>query len=462
MTETAAAPSARRDAARRWTVTAAAVIVFWAMGWTPLPFVRIEWLHDALLDRLLIRGPSLLELGLTPIVAGFLAVELVALAVPALRRYREGTRAERAGLTQAAWLVALALAAVQAVAFVRWLGEQTGPDGGGLLPRAGRLELAALALTLVGAVALVGVLARAVDRFGLGDGFAVLAGASLLGQLAAYVLYELRGVASAGQRIGVLWLALAAAAMALVIRALHAGGRTGVRVPVPTCGLVPLALTAWTLSLPYALGPGLSLPELRGAQELLERYGWPGHWALAVGFAVALALAFTSGAQVRAAWSAARLGEPPPPASVDVAIRAAHRWSLLLVAAVAAAPLAGGFVRASFSLDHLGLFQLAAVIAVVMDVAAEARARRRLGPLVPAFALHRVYAVEPALAALGEAGIPAAARARYFRALLHVLAPFAPIELLVPAARAEEAAAICARIARPEAAPPAAAEVAPS
>ncbi len=66
--------------------------------------------------------------------------------------------------------------------------------------------------------------------------------------------------------------------------------------------------------------------------------------------------------------------------------------------------------------------------------------------LVPACELHRVYAVEPALAALAAAGIPAFARTRHFRALSHFFGPYAPIEILVPLERAAEADALCANV----------------
>ena len=55
----------------------------------------------------------------------------------------------------------------------------------------------------------------------------------------------------------------------------------------------------------------------------------------------------------------------------------------------------------------------------------------------------------PVLAALEATGIPAFPRARAYRTLFHFFAPWAPVELLVPDARAEEAERICARVAGP-------------
>jgi hypothetical protein len=77
--------------------------------------------------------------------------------------------------------------------------------------------------------------------------------------------------------------------------------------------------------------------------------------------------------------------------------------------------------------------------AVLLDVIAEARALRRHGPLVAVWPEHRVRAVDEALSVLERAGIPALARSVHHRTLWHFFAPFIPIQLLVPAARGEEA-----------------------
>jgi hypothetical protein len=56
--------------------------------------------------------------------------------------------------------------------------------------------------------------------------------------------------------------------------------------------------------------------------------------------------------------------------------------------------------------------------------------------------VHRVYEVEPALAALSAAGIPAWARGVHARSTLHFFAPYFPIELMVPPERSAEAHAL--------------------
>jgi hypothetical protein len=81
--------------------------------------------------------------------------------------------------------------------------------------------------------------------------------------------------------------------------------------------------------------------------------------------------------------------------------------------------------------------------AVALDVAAEARDRAALPALVPVHGLHQVWRAGPVQAALAAAGIPAVVRGRRFRALLHFFAPYASVEVWVPAHLADEARAIC-------------------
>ena len=77
-----------------------------------------------------------------------------------------------------------------------------------------------------------------------------------------------------------------------------------------------------------------------------------------------------------------------------------------------------------------------------MDLVEEVQARRRLGALVAVWPVHRLYAVEPLRARLTAAGIPSHARALRFRTMLQFFGPYTPVQLLVPSARAAEAASL--------------------
>ncbi|HYD41990.1 MAG TPA: hypothetical protein VEB43_14265 [Anaeromyxobacter sp.] len=457
MTEPAAAPFARRDVARRAAVTALLVVACWALQRVPAPFLAPDaaWRPEpSLLPAPLV---SVLHVGLWPVVLAFAIVELVALVAPRLRARRHGSAADRAALTRAAWFVAIALAAYEALRTVEELA-QVGTSEGIPVLSSERLAPVVLALTLVAGTALLSAVALAIGRHGLGNGFAVVLGADLVAQL----LGVLQEVPALARDAGVLVpLLLEVAALAVALRLMRGGpGEPGgaVRVPVPTCGLVPWLAAQWVMQSPPRLGRSfLSQETWDSVSAFLDAHRNTGEVAVSVALAIVLARLFSARSRVAASWSAAGLGAAAAPDAAAASARA-HRASIALVAFGAALPFAAAAFRNQWPWV-LGVFGPVMAGATVMDLAAEARARRRLGPLVPAFALHRVYAVEPALAALAQAGIPAAARARYFRALFHAFAPFAPVELLVPAPRAQEAAAICARIARPELAAPAAAEV---
>jgi hypothetical protein len=77
--------------------------------------------------------------------------------------------------------------------------------------------------------------------------------------------------------------------------------------------------------------------------------------------------------------------------------------------------------------------------ALILDLLAEWRFRRAVPDAVCAWPLERVYAVGPALLALDRAGIPAHPRSLRQRTLYQFFGPEMPIDLMVPAAKLEEA-----------------------
>jgi hypothetical protein len=428
--------TARGEVWRRAGVTALVLLATRALSWIPLPFTAPYAGRRALGHLVSVR-----ELGLTAVIEAFILVELVALLVPRLRRRRHGATAERAGLTRAAWILGLALAGGHAFGVVQFLYRTPAPFGGGVL-EGSPLQRAVAGITLVASTAVLCALAGVVSRHGLGNGLAVVAAADMGAQLLTALP---RAVAQGGPHL--LPLIVGAAAVALVVRALLARGGT-TPVPIPTCGLaVPvLASTLWML--PTALLPFWPAG-LEPVQELSRTYATQGPVVVSLALALLLARLFTAGHRVEAAWRAAGPAAPTELADLRGATRTAHRSSLLLVAAVCAVP----FVIRALGTQEVTLgpgtvYALGLVAAVILDLFAEARARH--GPLVPAFPFQRVYAVEPALVALAAAGIPAVARARHLRAVEQFFAPYAPVEVLVPPARAQEAAAICAPIAWPE------------
>lgn len=82
------------------------------------------------------------------------------------------------------------------------------------------------------------------------------------------------------------------------------------------------------------------------------------------------------------------------------------------------------------------------VVAVVLDVIAEATAVRRHGEMISVWPEHRIYAVEGARDALDRSGIPSLARSVHQRVLWQFIAPIIPIQIMVPKERAEEAGSL--------------------
>jgi hypothetical protein len=366
-------------------------------------------------------------------------VELVALAWPGLRRLRNGPADDRSRLARAAWILGAALALFQGWGIATYLQAIRGLDGSPVA-EPGPGTRAVLALTIAAGAVGAGGLAEWISRRGLGNGFAVLLA---LAPIEAVALRAGRlpgtGVEIAGLHVAL--VLVVAAGVVFWRRVRRRGGR--VHPPVPTCGLVPIHWTAALLSAPRLLAT--FLPASPGLSEVAGEV-WPYLWgAITLLLAWSCSRLFCAPAAVLGAY---RRAAPVPldgeaTGAVEKALRRAHAWSLLLVV---------GPVIAGVPLDTL--LGLPLVVAVALDLTAEAKARAR-GPLVSARPLHRVYAVEPALQALASVGIEAFPRASRFRRLFHFFAPFAPIEILVPPERAFEAEAICARVAGDEAERPA-------
>jgi hypothetical protein len=452
-----AAGGARGEVWRRAGVTIALVAVYWLARRVPLPFVdpgrSAAWW-----------APRLLALGLEPFLYGFLTAEFLALLVPALQRRRHGSAADRAPLERAAWGLALLIASVQAIRITASMVElsASSPYLSGPRIAPGPAAPACVALTLVGGTALVGFLAASIGRFGLGNGFAVLFAASFLARLPSTLSAGLLGKPDPASRgTSLLFVALGLLALPWFLSRLLRGSSSERRwVALPTCGLVPLLLASWVLSLPVryrtwsgwvspwsALLPANVLERVQEpVDQLVAKHGPFVDVAVTVASALILGLAFSRPSSIRAAWSAAGVAEPPDDFTIRDELAKGHVLSIAAVAALVAIPPLLG-VR-----SHSLMLGVAIVVAVALDLVAEARARRR-GDLQAVYPLHQVHAVEPVLAALEAAGIRATARARYYRALFHFFTPYASIDLLVPPERAEEAAAICARVARAAPAP---------
>jgi preprotein translocase subunit SecY len=174
-----AAPSVSTGIGRRAVVTAGAVALLVVGEHVPLPF--IEWNEIRFLARY---GPAFkllspLALGVMPFFTAFLLVECVAEVVPRLRRLRHGSATERASLTRAASIFAVALAAMQGWGIATYLQTVRDTHGYPLLEYGLGNVLGVTGALVLGTVA-AGCAAVLVSRHGLGNGFAVLFAAGAL------------------------------------------------------------------------------------------------------------------------------------------------------------------------------------------------------------------------------------------------------------------------------------------
>jgi hypothetical protein len=161
---------------------------------------------------------------------------------------------------------------------------------------------------------------------------------------------------------------------------------------------------------------------------------------------VALGVCFTwiCNAPSRIAGLAARAGEgreKPEAGDVEGEVRRGMREAMLRSVAFLVVLFAIGCVTGNRS-SAVDAAVLAMGTALVLDAAAEWRARRALPDLVPVWPEHRPYALAVAREALAGAGIAVHARGERLRRLLQFGGPYVPIDLMVPRADAARAAAI--------------------
>lgn len=408
---------------RPWTrllVSAAVVAAYFLVGWLPLPGADLD--GGGLLG--LFNRPAVTagSLGLGPLLDGAVLVELVALCIPALRRRRSGPPERGRGLTLAAGLTALAIAAIQAWSIVLYIEGAQFQMGGARSP----VPRFAQGATLVAALFALWGLARLADRFGLGNGIALLVGAQAAAEIGGG-LY--RGFAGGATPIdlGAVALALSVVAAATVFGLRGPRDRTSrLHLRLPASGALPNAMAPSLIALAFTamlFGSG-SGPEWLAPGEL----GYLAlQAALAAGLAVALAAAF-----YRPAAAARLLARLPPSGSLDPAAeaRALARpaWRGSVVFALIAVGASALIVRARVQASPLSAMVLAAC---ALDFAAEWRARTARGALAAAWHLTQPWQVEPALAALAAAGVDGTARTVAQRALWQIGGPLFPIEILV-------------------------------
>lgn len=353
------------------------------------------------------------SLGITPILEGFILVELVAVAIPGLRRLR--TTAEgQALLRRQALTVALLIVAFQTFGIMRYAQSLKELDSASILrPGAAdpRLSLGVFLPLGVGAIV---ALASLIDTAGIGAGYSLLIATGSGFLLVGGLLQAMQQTSTESFLRFLLPLAIfGVAAWKMLATAPYRGSRARYRLPTPGLEPVHYGVLIAFAALQTNLAGGILWPLVPKGVERV--WAWRAVQLLAtLGWCTLL-----SRVQHRAATQ-------PDQDALARAGRASTLW-------LAALTIGTWFVDDAATGGRAGVdvFALVALIAVGMDLRGELKATWRLGRQRVLRELHRLEDADALSAALGAAGIESALRGAHHRALYQFFAPFIPIGVLV-------------------------------
>ena len=421
-----------------------AMVTFIIMGacvagqFIPLPTIH----YDPHLHGIATANCSIMALGLDPLLKSFLLVEWAALLVPAWQPLRVGGPRLRGKLRRAAIILGLSLTAGQAFVLAIWAERAGVARNPGLSFRLFTI------VTLLGAAAVLILLAQQVDRRGLGNGFSVL----ILASFVPGILRALENV-SAPARSGMVGSEVllngAPIVAGLVATTLwmfgpyrlpiHGSLDSTLPVRLPACGAVPIMLVpALFLFLSRLANPAFGLPLQPLAQAL--RPGAPAYVptviVLTVTAVVLLSWLFNRPDRVASTWR--RLSEAPIPAKalLKVAMLESTIFVLLILLGM------HWLSRLSGAASLPSALTIVVATGILLDLVREARSQSAHHNLVPVWEIHQLYAVDPAMRLLASEGIRAFPRGLHHRTLLQFFGPFVPVHILVEAEYAPSARAL--------------------
>jgi hypothetical protein len=423
---------------RRARLTALFASLLFTCMWLPNPILEsypVVLLGPAsALDVARATGP--LSLGVSSIIAAFVLVELIALAVPVLRR----RRLTDPGLRRRLWIAAVAVGF--AWSFLRGLGaaywmesavfydQGLGASASWAAIGPGWAFRALHALLLTAGTGIYFLAAWLIDRFGIGRGLAVAILVEILAGVPA-MLMDAAGAFETGQAslLGLAVQAGAIAALALGIRwFFRLGDRLAEGRPftVPACGTFPLEGALLVSALPAVLASFFYGDWLIAAANALAP-GGTGHLALSLALVAALTFpaaamfhwrrrATLASGSSRGPWLLARLYSAAFLAGLVITWHLALSWLP-----------AGGAI----SIPDAATVLLA--VALAWDWLHEVEAHRGApGALVVTGEFHDVGDALEALRGqrLRLPGATAALTGLRFRSLTYLFGPYAPMRLL--------------------------------
>lgn len=424
-----------RPLVRRSLITAATLVVLWLLMLVPSPFI------DLVAARALVKGSWLLHgvqfgpfsLGIMPLVSAFILVELFALCVPPFRRRRHNDPAFRRKLVLASAITAFCLCLAQGFTNALLLESMSYSQQmflPKLVPNPGwAFRLSHTLMVTCGTFILLGV-AFFVSRAGVGNGFAVLILFGLICELprdmshltSLYKIGELAPIQLFTLFLGTAVL-FVSAWLFLSRKAARSVG--GIPLRLPTCGLLPVEISAAVVLLAAQLGCFFDLPWMRFLQERLH----PGSRDMVYANLGLIAL-FTPIASVLFYWR--RRKELRKDENRKQWRRAWITSGICLAAFLVGWHLLGELAGRLWRFMPT-LLTISFVTVILMDLASEIRARKSAFggcDLVPlAFHQDMVDSLEDQAQRAGEHTV---VRGLFYRSLTYFFAPFVPLVLLGP------------------------------
>jgi hypothetical protein len=414
--------------------------------WLPLPFADTYALARAGMRV------SPLELGVAPFFTAYALVELVALLIPRVRRWRHSVQG-RSRLNLCSGALAVGLALIQAYGFAESLRDA------GVVTAPGWQPLAVQAATLAGGTFAVAVIARWATVRGLVNGFVLWSTVPVVTYLArGDVFYD---VARLGGVRDELLLAAALAVAVVATLVVLAGGEavpSAARIdgvayrdektaaprpwfPIPLSSLQPLTVASSFLMFPALLVP-FHVPGMEALQVALDRRTVGSEVAYVA--LVVLVMLAAVGLLYRPSEVSSflrRLGtvsDETARADAMAALRRALAPTVLYLLALAAVSRAAH----GRPLGGPTIVMIALATGVLLDLVRSMRAHARARDLVCVAAVHDGYAIAALRAALRAEGVDAQPRGMAVLSLLQAFGAYAPAELYVRAADAERASAL--------------------
>jgi hypothetical protein len=411
---------------RQLAVTLVLLALYWHGPSVGLPFVDRAALPG--FDRNVL---SILALDLTPLLTGFLLVELFSLLARPGKRLRRGGLAGRATLNRAALATSLVVAAAQALGIALFLESMRTPDGAPAVSAPGWAFRITLIATLTAVTAALFALGNFLSVRGIGNGFCLL----LLADLARSVFQEWEGWSPVpGQVTPLAVLTSPLVLLALLLLAYFtAAERRQPALPVFPQGVAPVVWAVGLLVLPGSFQRFFT-PSAPPFQ--------PGSWA-SIGALLVLIPVLSWGA-FHMFSGPSRLkselrGDPKALAGLALALRRRLLPSTAALTAGAVALFAWGAFQPTPPVSWISFAALGGAVAIGLDLRDQLRFTARHGGAERLLELDNVHLANRLAERLQSRGLDVHFQALRYRSLFFFFGPLVKIGLLVPGEQAEQA-----------------------